>query len=401
MRWCGRRGGVWISCLVGTISLVGSAMLLPETSAGAASLTGTPFKIGYIEQQAGPSGIDLSPVVAAWVKWANANGGINGHPVQLVTETEPGDVAIALTDVQKLISDGIVALFDADSNDAAWAPTVEKAGIPVFLSTDTLTFASNDDGFGVPQSPLVTPDEQMVSAKKVGAPQLALLYCTEFSQCSQAVPFYQSVGKKFGVSIVYNAAVSASAPNYVAQCLAAKSAGATSLFIASTADTTLRIVKDCLREGYTPHLVAGAGSFQKSFQGAPGTNGLIAAEGNVPFFDTSSPAIKTMTEEMNRYNPSIAKSPYYADAAVWNWADATILLEAAKAGKVGAANPVTPAALRKGLFALHSTNAGGLTTTITFNQGKGETNNCFYLAVIKNNKFALPDGLKEDCVSSS
>ena len=77
------------------------------------------------------------------------------------------------------------------------------------------------------------------------------------------------MGKKYGVDIVYTAAVSGSAPNYVAQCLAAKAAGATSLFVASTSQTTLRVVADCQKQGYHPHLLESAGSYQKSFAGIP------------------------------------------------------------------------------------------------------------------------------------
>ena len=53
------------------------------------------------------------------------------------------------------------------------------------------------------------------------------------------------------------------------------------------------------------------------------------------------------------------------------------------------------------LFTLHSTTAGGLSPGLTFTQGKGETNNCYYLAGIKNGKFALPFCLKETCIPAS
>ncbi len=95
------------------------------------------------------------------------------------------------------------------------------------------------------------------------ANKIAVLYCTEYSQCSQAVPYYTSIGKKYGDTVVYSAAASQSAPNYVAQCLAAKAAGAESLFPATASDVAVRVVKDCAKQGYTPHLLAGSGSFNK------------------------------------------------------------------------------------------------------------------------------------------
>ena len=170
------------------------------------------------------------------------------------------------------------ALIDGDGNDTAWASMAEKAGVPVFSSTDTL-------GVRVERrllrgTPVTRGQPRRVdgAAKKVGATKVALLYCTEYPQCAQAVPFYESVAKKFGVDLVYNAAVSGSAPNYLAQCLAAKAAGATGLFVASTSDTAVRVIGSCAKQGYTPHLLAGSGSYKKGFLGNPGTNGLVAAD---------------------------------------------------------------------------------------------------------------------------
>ncbi len=394
--WCTRA-----SSLLYVLTLVGAALVFPAASAGAAHPSGTPIKIGYVAVTQGGAAINEVPVMAAWTKWTNAHGGVDGHPVQFIADTEPGNVAVAVTDVQKLIAEGATALIDGDSNDAAWASMAEHAGVPVFSSTNTLAFGSSDDFFGAPTSPIVSPDQLMATAKKSGITKLGLLYCTEYSQCSEAVPFYESVGKKFGVDIVYNAAVSGSAPNYLAQCLAAKAAGATSLFVASTSDTAVRVIASCAQQGYTPHLLAGAGSYQKGFLGKPGTNGMIAAVSNVPFFDTSSPAIESMTKALNQTDPSITKSSSYDDTAVWNWAIGVILDEALKAGNLSASTSVTPAALRDALFTLHTTSAGGLISPITFTKGQAETNNCYYIVGIKSNKFTLPDGLKSFCAAAS
>ena len=90
---------------------------------------------------------------------------------------------------------------------------------------------------GHPQSPVTSPDELMAIGQEDRHHQARVVVLHGVLAVRQAVPFYQSVAKKFGVDLVYNAAVSGSAPNYLAQCLAAKSAGATGLFVASTSDT--------------------------------------------------------------------------------------------------------------------------------------------------------------------
>jgi branched-chain amino acid transport system substrate-binding protein len=400
-----RSMGHWrlgVSLLMGVVIPLAAASVIPSVSAGASQPSVTPIKIGYLEQnESGQTQIDDIPVFAAWVKSVNAHGGVNGHPVQLISDIEPSNVAIAVTDAQKLIGDGVVAIIDADGNDAAWAPIAEKAGVPVFLSTATLAFGNSDNAFGTVQSPLVTPDEQMLAARKVGTKDLGILYCAEAPQCAQAVAFYNAVAKKFGVNLAYNAAVSESAPNYLSQCLAAKAAGVTILFVASQAFTAQRVVQNCVNQGYSPRLLAASGTFQKSFTTASGTNGMIAPDANVPFFDTSNPAIKAMTEQLNKYDPSITKSAAYDDSAVWNWAIGIMLSEAFKAASLGPSTTITPAAVRDAMFTLHTTNAGGLITPVTFTKGQPETNNCYYLAGIKSGKFTLPYGLKMYCVQKS
>ncbi len=389
-----------LSCLVGVFALIGTGFAFTAGTAGAAQPSGTPIKIGYLMTNSGAADANEAAVFSVWVKWANAHGGVNGHPVQVTTDIDPGNVALAVTDIQKFIAEGDAALVDADGNDAAWASIAESAGVPVFTSTETIAF-SGDTAFGIPQSPVILPTEEMIAAKKIGVTKLALLYCTEYSQCSEALPFYQSVAKKEGIDLVYSAAVSGSAPNYIAPCLAAQAAGATAMVIGSTSATAERVQAGCAKQGYTPHLLGASGDYQKSFAGSPGTNGSIITVGSVPFFDTNDPAIKTMTDDLKQYDPSILTSPYYNDNTTWNWGIGTLLLEAAKAGNLPKNTPVTPAALKSALLALHTTTVGGLSSPITFTQGQPETNDCFYTAGIKNGKFTLPDGLKVTCLPSS
>ncbi len=389
-----------LSSLVSAVALIGSGFAFSSGTAGAAQPSGTPIKIGYLMTNSGSADANEAAVFSAWVKWANAHGGVNGHPVQVTTDIDPGNVAVAVTDVQKFIAQGDTALVDADGNDAAWASIAEKAGVPVFTSTETIAF-SGDDAFGIPQSPVLLPAEEMIAAKKAGIKKLALFYCTEYSQCSEAIPFYSSVAKEDGIDLVYSAAVSGSAPNYLAQCLAAKSAGATALVIGSTSATAERVQANCAKQGYAPHLLGASGDYQESFAGSPGTNGSIIAVGSVPFFDTHDPAIKTMTDDLKQYDPSILTSGYFNDNTTWNWGIGTLLLEAANAGKFTKTTVITPAALKSALLAIHTTTVGGLSTPITFTQGKPETNDCFYTAGIKNGKFTLPYGLKVTCHPSS
>jgi branched-chain amino acid transport system substrate-binding protein len=395
--WCAR-----FTSLLCVLTLSGAGLAFSAGSAGAAQPSGTPIKIGVLETNAGPGDINEGNALDATAKYINAHGGVGGHPIQLTTDLESNDVAVSVANAQKFISQGYDAIVDADANDSAWASAVEAAGIPVLLSADTLAFGSSDDAFGSPQTPTVTTPLEMIAINKVGgASKIAVMYCTEYSQCSQAVPYYTSLGKKYGDQVVYSAAASQSAPNYLAQCLAAKAAGANSLFPAASSDVAVRVVENCAKQGYTPHLLAGAGSYNKGFIGTPGTNGLIGTDHNVPFFDTSNPQIKIMTAAFNKYDPSLTKNNNYDDTAVWNWINGALLVQAAKAAHWTSKTRVTAASLKTALLALGTTTAGGLMAPLTFAAGKPEANNCAYTVEIKKNKFVLPYGLKATCLPAS
>ena len=397
--------GAWragVSSLLAMFVVTGVGFTLSPGTAGAAEASGTPVKIGFLESNAGPADVNEGPAFAATVKYINAHGGLGGHPIQLTTDLEQIDVATSVANAQKFISQGYDAIVDGDANDTAWASAVESAGVPVLLSSDTLAFGGSDIAFGAPQTPTVTTPLEMIALNKFkNANKIGVLYCTEYSQCSQAVPYYTSIGKKYGDTVVYSAAASQSAPNYVAQCLAAKAAGSESLFPATASDVAVRVVKDCAKQGFTPHLLAGSGSFNKGEAGTPGTNGLIATDHNVPFFDTSNPGIKTMTAAFNKYDPSITKSTYYDDTAVWNWINGVLLQDAAKKANWTSSTQITPAALKSALLALGTTTADGLMGPVTYAAGKPMVNNCAYTVSIKNNKFTLPYGLKDTCLPAS
>ncbi len=108
-----------------------------------------------------------------------------------------------------------------------------------------------------------------------------------------------------------------------------------------------------------------------------------------------------MTAAFNKYDPSITKSTYYDDTAVWNWINGVLLQDAAKKANWTSSTQITPAALKSALLALGTTTADGLMGPVTFAAGKPMVNNCAYTVSIKNNKFTLPYGLKDTCLPAS
>ncbi len=370
-----------------------------------AATSGKPVKIGYIEEAvslgAGSNNPYTIPAFQAWAKWQNANGGIGGHPIQVIVEREPSNPGIALTDVQNMISQGVVAVVSDDTSDeSSWASLVTKDGIPTFEATSgSVDLATSPVNFSTQVSLLYETSAIVGAAKKTGSSDMAVFYCAEIPQCAQAVPALAGAGKKIGVNVAFSSSILGSAPNYTAQCETAKGKNATSLEVADASQIIIKVAADCAQQGYTPHEITDGLNIQRSFAGAPGMNGLISFEPTMPFFDTSFPGIKTMTDAFNKYDPGLTKMAGYGDLATNQWTTGLLLAAGAKAGGVGTTHPVTAAALLAGMYDLHSTNLGGMIPTETFAAGKPQENKCWFWAAIKNNKFTMPYGTQVACAS--
>src|SRR5262245_5437801 len=71
-----------------------------------AALTKAPIVVGVIaDESQGPTGLasqDVPKTMAAWQKYINAHGGINGHPVKYINKDDAADPAKAAAAVQSL-----------------------------------------------------------------------------------------------------------------------------------------------------------------------------------------------------------------------------------------------------------------------------------------------------------
>src|SRR3982751_168818 len=99
----------------------------PGDSSGAPAPSGSTIKIGAVGSMTGSqasSSNQFATVAPAWAAWVNANGGLNGHKVQVVTADDAGDPAKSQAAVKGLIdnekvsailvgSDSLMPTYDA------------------------------------------------------------------------------------------------------------------------------------------------------------------------------------------------------------------------------------------------------------------------------------------------
>lgn len=86
---------------------VSSSDTTPTSQTGGPA-TGTPYKIGVLNTMSGDFGFlgkDLVDTANMEIELINANGGVNGHPLELVVEDDAGDPAKAVAGFTKLADD--------------------------------------------------------------------------------------------------------------------------------------------------------------------------------------------------------------------------------------------------------------------------------------------------------
>ncbi len=109
-----------------------------DAEAGAAAPSGEPIKIGALTSLTGnftPWGIQARDGMQLAVDEINAAGGAAGRPLELVVTDDQSNAEEAVSGLERMIEDGVVAVGGAISSDVALntAQFAEEAQVPLFL----------------------------------------------------------------------------------------------------------------------------------------------------------------------------------------------------------------------------------------------------------------------------
>ena len=170
---------------------------------------------------------------------------------------------------------------------------------------DRTPFYTESDFYPEGQTNNSTTYANSITAKTAGATNMGDLYCAEAPSCAEGVPLIQAAGKKVGVPVVYNAEIAATAPNYTAQCLAAKQDHVQSVFIGDASVVIVNVATDCAQQNYTPIYVTEGEGFGLAMATAPGLKDKLWSDyGTLPFF-AKNPPIKAMNKAVDKYYPGL------------------------------------------------------------------------------------------------
>jgi branched-chain amino acid transport system substrate-binding protein len=384
----GLRVGLFGVVLAGAMSI---GVLGAASTAQAASSKSTIVVGADVTESGGDSTTMDSPkTLAAWEKYINSTGGIDG---------DRNDPATALANVTGFIeNDHAVAILDQSSEDSAFASYVVSAKVPVISLNEaggTFTYLSNADFFADGATVLAILYGTEEAAKSQGATNFGVIYCTDVSACAQAIPVMKGDASSVGIKIGYVAGASNSAPNYTAQCLAAKQAGVNALFPAGVPTNTL--ADDCAQQGYHPIWIGSEGTINARSAADPNLNGAVSDQESFPWFLSTTPATKLFHKYLNSYLPH-AESPAVVSA---DWTGAQMFAKAVELGLKSGAKKVTSATVLAGLYAFHGQTLGGLAPPLTFTPGKPTAINCWFITKVKKGSYTAPLGMTPQCENPS
>jgi branched-chain amino acid transport system substrate-binding protein len=391
-----RRRSLAAAVILAAVGLAASAC--SSGSSGAASSSSSDIVLGVMGGFQGvtaSSGGPAKPAIEAWASAVNAAGGLNGHQVKLIIKEDAGVASTAMANVRKLIQqDHVVAIVnDWSTADDEWGSYAQQQGVPVVGGRDQVEFSTNPDFFPSGTSFVDLIAGFMQVGAKAGVKTIAVPYCSEIAACSQATGLIKQVGAPAGVTVVWSGSFSSSAPDYTAQCLAAKASGATAMSIAASSDADIKFAAACAQQGYDPLQLTSDSTITADWLKAPALNNTLATEEDAPWFLDTSPALQAFHAAMQKYQPAAAGS--LNSSSIMAWASGQLFAAAYKAA--GSPNNVTSAEIKQGLYALKGDTLGGIAPPLTFNKDKPNDIKCFFVIGIKDAKFVAPQGLTTSC----
>jgi branched-chain amino acid transport system substrate-binding protein len=330
-------------------------------------------------------------VAQAWQKWVNNDlGGINGHPVKVITKDTKGDSATTATTAAAMINDDkIIAQVGGydTSTDAVWAKAFADANIPVVGGNIINPVARSSPQIFSIVAPAAISSQLMVdAAKAVSAKKFGVALCSELPSCLAAQKVYQGRAQQLGVDFAGIVQVGAADPNYTAACLTLRSKGTDFLTLGLTNAVAVRLVKDCAKQGYKPdYYGAPSGSFDGARLVPISKTGVkfAGAIGGFPWW-LDAPAIKQYRDVMAKYGDNHAVTENQGQSITW------ASFELFRKAMANAGDNPTAADVTAAMDKISNDDLGGLLPQkLTFTAGQpSKAVQCIWFGLLAEGKFS-------------
>ena len=370
-----------------------------STSGGARKADRSLIRIGHIGTYTGVLGAIFAggrEMAQVWAQSVNSRGGLDGHPVEIITGDDGGDPARNLSLVKDMVENRGVVAFIANivplSLNGSLSYLKEK-GVPTFGGDGaTTTWWEHDVLF--PTNNYI--DSGLLGgvaiAAQVNKPKIGLLFCGEASACTHVRDIYTDEAvKKQGGTLVYRAQISLAQPDFTSECIQARNAGAEALIFAADGNTVSRAARACFQQGYRPQIVSFGLALVNSIASDRNLDGMIGATTGFPWF-LDAPELAEYNGAIQRFAPKLDRSG--ATATVWAGGK---LLEVV--GRKLSDKPTAQELLEAG-WQIKNETLGGLAPALSYSRGGPSAKpNCYTRVALQGGKFVAPDGLKQKCIS--
>jgi branched-chain amino acid transport system substrate-binding protein len=356
---------------------------------------GAPIVVGSVGTSSGIVGAALGPglpAVRAWVAMINAGGGIKGHPVKHVFADDGGDPARHRQLVQQMVErDKVVAFVfnfaplsgqsSIDYLNQKRVPVIGDSGAAQWYYESPMFFPQFTTG-----RPYVEAMIRAAAAETVpqGKKKLAILNCQEAQFCVDADKLWPELAPKLGYELVFRRQTSLAQPDYTAECLAAKNAGAEVFGLAMDGNAIGRVASACGRSGFKPIYFIHHSTLLKEQASDPNTAGILVPIPARAYFDKTNPKVVRYQQALAKYAPGeeIRQNSF----AGW------VAAEDFELAANRAPDPTTSAGILEGLWSFNGETLDNITLPLTYpREAKTPQKICWYTLQGGNGKFGYTD----------
>ena len=383
-------------------STKGSGEGVSKLPSGGNAPKGSVIKIGNTASLTGPqasSSSQSATVAPAWADWVNANGGIDGHPVQIITVDDAGDPSKAQALAKKLVEEDKVQaiLVGSDGFISNFGDYALQKGVPLIAGTaNDPTWYTKPGAFSAVTDVVSGQATQLLVAQKYGkAKKFADLYCSEIAACAQVLKIQKPIAQKMGLDYT-SLAVSSTATSYTAQCLQLKQDGVDYAQLNFATAAAAKFIQDCQAQGYNPTWGSSEQGIAPALLKVPDVTLYGPAYAFPSVLDT--PSVDTFRQAMEKY---ATDDNWHEGTASFAWTGLE-LLRSALAG-IGT-DPTSQSVMNALNTKIQNTDLDGLLANkVSFN-GKPigfMSRPCAFVVGIKDGKTVAPAGTEAVCVSAS
>jgi len=223
----------------------------------------------------------------------------------------------------------------------------------------------------------------LTQVKKVG-----FVYCREAQQCKGAADEARPLAEQAGLQVVYTAQVSLAQPDYTAEAISARNAGAEAVAVFADNQTAVRFIRSADRQGWKPAVSTQQSGYDERMLSIKETEGMYTSA-IVPDFSTDP--------RLGNYRKAMDKLPGGIRATIG--AGTFVVGQLLEKLAPGFPDNPTPEDFIRAMEGLRGETMGGLLPPISFHSGVGHeaTNRCVIPTVIHNGKFETPTGDRFVC----